>query len=432
VLELITSLWLHLTGQTQPLQLRDPQGIGHLISQPWGNLLDARDPEAEAIVQRYLQTLSGQGLSPAAQGVWLQSGMVLLANHQGQTPLPAASLTKTATTLAALETWGPAHQFDTLISTTGTVQSGVLNGDLIIQGGGDPMFVWEEAIAVGAALNRLGIKQVTGDLVITGSFLMNFEFDPLKSGVLLKQALDSRQWDAEAQAQFAKLPPGTAAPVVAIAGSVRTAEPVTAKLLIKRRSLPLAFLLKRMNIYSNNVMSEQLSRLLGGAAITAQKAAAAAGVSPQEIRLANGSGLGPENQISPHAVTAIMAAIERYAMTQNLTLADLFPVSGTDIGTIEDRQIPRLSVVKTGTLSDVSALSGVMPTRDRGLVWFTILNRGTNLDALRAQQDVLLQQLQRQWGTMATRPAEITPRLATNDPRNQLGAMERSEVPIGG
>jgi len=53
------------------------------------------------------------------QGVWIQSGPVLMANHQGTVPLPAASLTKIVTSLAALKTWGPAHQFETLISATG-------------------------------------------------------------------------------------------------------------------------------------------------------------------------------------------------------------------------------------------------------------------------------------------------------------------------
>jgi len=67
-----------------------------------------------------------------------------MANHQGTVPLPAASLTKIVTSLAALKTWGPAHQF-------GLVQPACkrwsVAGDLIIQGSGDPFFVWEEAIA---------------------------------------------------------------------------------------------------------------------------------------------------------------------------------------------------------------------------------------------------------------------------------------------
>jgi serine-type D-Ala-D-Ala carboxypeptidase/endopeptidase (penicillin-binding protein 4) len=307
----------------------------------------------------------------------------------------------------------------------------VLQGDLIIQAAGDPMFVWEEAIALGAALNQLGIRQVTGDLVVTGPFVMNFEVDPVKSGTLLKQGINAATWDADAKAQYAKLTVKTVQPQVAIAGTVRSAPPMpTAKLLIKHQSLPLWNLVKRLNVYSNNVMAEMLAQLLGGQTAVMQKASTAAGLSPQEIRLVNGSGLGVENQISPHAAATMFAAVQRYASAHNLTIADLFPIAGTDVGTIDDRNLPRNAVVKTGTLNDVSALAGFLPTESRGLVLFTILNRGTNLDGLRASQDVLLQQLQRAWGTPPQRLTEISPIAPSKGELINLGSMARNQVPV--
>jgi serine-type D-Ala-D-Ala carboxypeptidase/endopeptidase (penicillin-binding protein 4) len=425
--------WLNWIGQPKLLEIKDPVGISRRISEPWTVLMGTADPEAERIMQQYLAQLKTQGLPIEQQGVWLQSGLFLLAQHKGQTPLPAASLTKIATTLAALETWGPNHQFDTLVttSTNATIQNGVLQGDLMIQATGDPMFVWEEAIALGAALNQLGIRQVTGDLIVTGPFVMNFEPDPLKSGTLLKEGINATTWDDAAKAQYAKLPAGTPQPQVAIAGTVRSAAPIPgAKLLIKHQSLPLWNLVKRLNVYSNNVMAEMLARLLGGQNAVMQKAAAAAGISPQEIHLVNGSGLGVENQISPHAIATMFAAVQRYAGTHNLTVADLFPIAGTDVGTIEERNIPRNAVVKTGTLNDVSALAGFLPTQSHGLVLFTILNRGTNLDGLRASQDVMLQQLQRAWGAPPQRPTEISPIAPTQGELINLGSMARNQVPV--
>ncbi|WP_442948269.1 hypothetical protein [Nostoc sp.] len=47
-------------------------------------------------------------------------------------------------------------------------------------------------------------------------------------------------------------------------------------------------------------------------------------------------------------------------------------------GTIHRRHILAATVIKTGRLHDVSSLAGVMPTCDRSLVWFAILNLGTN------------------------------------------------------
>jgi serine-type D-Ala-D-Ala carboxypeptidase/endopeptidase (penicillin-binding protein 4) len=412
------------------LEIKDPVGISRRISEPWAVLSDSRDPAAEAIVQAYLQSLGSLGLPPQQQGVWLQSGLFHLADNQGQTPLPAASLTKIATSLAALQTWGPNHQFPTAIMTNGTIQNGVLQGDLIIQGGGDPMFVWEEAIGLGNGLNQLGIRQVTGDLIVSQNFVMNFDWDPLKSGTWLKQAINAATWPEATQAQYAKMPPGTDKPQVAIAGSVRTAAaPLKATPLFTRQSLPLWNLVKRLNVYSNNFMSESLARQLGGPSIVMERATAAAGMNPNQIRLVNGSGLGEENQISPQAATLMFAAIQRYASLHQLNIADLFPIAGTDVGTIDDRDLPRNAVVKTGTLNSVSALAGVIPTKERGLVSFAIINRGTNLEGLRDRQDVLLRQLQQAWGAPVQRPIEISPIASSQDELVKLGTMSRNVMP---
>ena len=127
------------------------------------------------------------GLDAEYHGVWLQSAEGILAHHQGTVPMPAASLTKVATTLAALRTWGPTYQFITLIDATGPIQDGVLRGDLLVQGGGDPFFVTEDALALRQSLQELGLKRVTGKLIISGNFFMNFTTNPALSGKLLKQ-----------------------------------------------------------------------------------------------------------------------------------------------------------------------------------------------------------------------------------------------------
>lgn len=399
---------------------------------PWAVMPGEPDAVTQATLRQYLGGLNRQGLAESSQGVWLQSGAHFLASNQGTTPLPAASLTKVATSLVALEMWGPEHQFETLISATGPIQEGVLQGDLVIQGGGDPLLVWEEAIALGNALNRLGIAKVTGNLVLTGDFLMNFETKPEKAGALFKQAIDANSWSSEAADQYQKLPAGTPRPHVAIAGGVQVVNYGAGLLpkqilLLRHHSLRLSQILKLMNIYSNNVIAESLANSLGGSAVVAQQAAIAAGVPQDEIRLKNGSGLGTENQISPRAVCAMFATIQRYLQFRNLTIADLFPVSGVDGGTIDYRKIPQDAVVKTGTLNDVSALAGVVPTRDRGFVWFAMLNRGTDLDDLRDRQDKLLQAIVQQWGAVSTRPRTLSPN-STKPVGALLGATERNEA----
>ncbi|MGB8685905.1 MAG: D-alanyl-D-alanine carboxypeptidase, partial [Microcoleus sp.] len=94
------------------------------------------------------------------------------------------------------------------------------------------------------------------------------------------------------------------------------------------------------------------------------------------------------------------------------------------------RHIPPYAVVKTGTLDSVIALAGAIPTRDRGLVWFAIINRGTDWDSLRAQQDLFLQKLVQQWGIAPTLPLAMEPHIDGAKPA--LGAANRSDILLGG
>lgn len=424
----LISFWLDLVGlHAKPLEALE---LLALHSSPALVLAPSADRVGVNTMQQYLHKLATKGLKRADQGIWMQSGLGLLASNNGKVPLPAASLTKVATSLVALKTWGPERNFQTLVSATGPISQGVLHGDLVITGGGDPLFVWEEAIALGNSLNSLGINRVTGNLVITGNFAMNFKSDPHVAGEFLKQALDSDRWGSAVTAQYSTLPPGTPRPRVAIAGTVQVPTFVNPKqiLLLRQHSLPLSQILKEMNVYSNNEMAQMLGDLLGGASVVQQQAATWAGVPNSEILLVNTSGLGVENRISPRAVCAMFMAIERELLRHQMSVADLFPIAGRDHrGTLKTRHIPSSTVIKTGTLNDVSALAGVMPTRDRGLVWFAIINRGSDVERLRVEQDHLLQRLVQQWHLAPIVPAAITPHPVVAVP-TRLGADSRIEI----
>jgi len=367
------------------------------------------DPVAKQAISTMLNELKQAGLTNPAQGVWIQShdGAIASGNLASR-PLPAASLTKIVTTLAALQTWGSNYRFITNILSTGNLVGDTLKGDLIIEGGGDPFFVWEEAIALGNKLNQLGLKRIQGNLIITGKFAMNFETNSLESANLLRLAFDSSRWEGEVAEQYAMMPAGTLKPQLVVLGSVRTVPNLSAanvpnstnsKLLIAHASLPLWQILKRMNTFSNNEMSEMLASQLGSGRQVAAIAAKTADVPLSEINLINGSGLGQANQISPRAVVAILMAVHNRAQAEGLTLADLFPISDCNCGTIEGRKMPKGAIVKTGTLSDVSALAGVFQTQQHGAIWFAIVNRGDgDIDAFHRSQDNLLQTLVAKWG----------------------------------
>ena len=358
------------------------------------------DLVTETLVKAYLQNLTAQNLLAERQGIWVQSDWNILASNRGEIPLRAASLTKIATTLAAFSKWGGQHQFTTDIYVTGDLENGVITGDLIVRGTGDPLFVWEEAIALGNALNQLGIREIRGNILVSDRFYMNYEDRSLAAGELLKQALDRQLWSWQTTRQYLQMPAGTKQPEVAIARPVKAVDlfPADARLLIRHRSLPLAEILRQMNVYSNNSMAQMLADLVGGADRVAKISAEIAGFPTAEIKLINGSGLGEKNRISPRAVCQMLMAIDRLLQSHSFSAADLFPTAGRDlVGTVRDRGLPTGTTIKTGTLDNVSALAGVIPTSDRGNVYFSIINYGGQIEYFRQQQDKLLNEIVQSW-----------------------------------
>jgi D-alanyl-D-alanine carboxypeptidase/D-alanyl-D-alanine-endopeptidase (penicillin-binding protein 4) len=308
----------------------------------------------------------------------------------------------------------------TQFGTTGSIQDGVLQGDLVVQGGEDPLFVWEEAIAVGNLLNQMGIKQVRGNLIVVSKFYMNFEDNPLTSGNLLKQGLNAQIWSAAAKTEYRALPPGTPKPQVAIAGSVRVmpSTPNNVKPLVRHYSPPLAELLKTMNEYSNNMMNAMLIDSVGGLQAIAQKSAESAGVPQSEIQL-TGSDF---KRVSPRAACAMFLAIERYLQPYQMTIGDVFAIVGQDPGILNQRWLPRLSVIKSGQLQNVNAIAGALPTQKHGTVWFAIMNFGNYYDGFSNEQQLLLKNLLNDWGAAQSLPTELAPLPArrNNTSKNEI------------
>lgn len=80
-----------------------------------------------------------------------------------------ASTMKLVTSLAALDLIGPHYRWKTNVYTNGSIVAGVLQGDLIWQGSGDPKLVPEELSKIMASLRQLGIEKIDGDLIFDRS-----------------------------------------------------------------------------------------------------------------------------------------------------------------------------------------------------------------------------------------------------------------------
>ena len=89
------------------------------------------------------------------------TGEVLEAMN-GDLGLPPASTLKTITSLYALETLGPDFRFATRLVATGPVEGGVLKGDLVLVGSGDPTLDTDRLAELSQGLTAAGITRVDG------------------------------------------------------------------------------------------------------------------------------------------------------------------------------------------------------------------------------------------------------------------------------
>lgn len=93
------------------------------------------------------------------------SGAVLEARAPDQ-PVPPASVAKAVTALYALERLGPEFRFATRVLATGPVVGGVVQGDLVLAGGGDPTLQTDQLGDLVAALAQRGITGLSGRFLI--------------------------------------------------------------------------------------------------------------------------------------------------------------------------------------------------------------------------------------------------------------------------
>ena len=97
---------------------------------------------------------------------------------QADRPVNPASLMKLVTTYAGLDLLGPAFTWTTSVWLRGTVTNGVLNGDLVIKGSGDPKLVLERLWLLLRRVQQAGVREIHGDIVLDRSALSPGDVNP--------------------------------------------------------------------------------------------------------------------------------------------------------------------------------------------------------------------------------------------------------------
>jgi len=390
-------------------------GVGASPGQAGGGLL-ATPLLSPARVPRTLQDIwagarlaseLGKAMSPAVLGAGtashscaevVQEGHVVYQDHPGLSVLPASNM-KLVTATALLDMLGPRYRFRTSVMTLRAPIGGVVDGDLYLVGGGDPLLrlpsyaadieggdpVYTDVTRLVGLLEAAGVREVTGSVVGDDT-----RYDSVRAvaswpasyagegdvGPLSALGIDDGFAVAGGAVPVSAAPPVQSAGVLSdllrragikvdgppLAGST----PTGARRLAELVSPPLNRVLGEVLRESDNTAMELLTKELGfkraGVGSTAAGVAevradlAADGIPTGGLANVDGSGLSRSDRVT----CALLVAVLERAGYGGLLMRDL-PVAA-ESGTLADELKGTVAAgrvhAKTGTLDGVKALSG--------------------------------------------------------------------------
>ena len=145
-----------------------------LLMLPFGGAASAALPPAVA------RAFAEQHIPLAAVSAYVQElGKAQpLVSHQPGRPMSPASTMKLVTTLAGLELLRPEYRWKTEAYADGRIEGGVLDGNLVLKGYGDPKITVEQFQQLIAELRSTGLSTIRGDLIVDRSYFAPVRYDP--------------------------------------------------------------------------------------------------------------------------------------------------------------------------------------------------------------------------------------------------------------
>jgi len=135
---------------------------------------------AAALPEPVAHAFVDQGIPLSAVGAYVQEigEPRALVVHHATRPMNPASTMKLVTTFAALELLGPDYRWRTEAYADGPVAGGVLDGNLVLKGYGDPKITVEQFEELIQRLRGAGLVSIRGDLVLDRSYFAAAKYDP--------------------------------------------------------------------------------------------------------------------------------------------------------------------------------------------------------------------------------------------------------------
>jgi serine-type D-Ala-D-Ala carboxypeptidase/endopeptidase (penicillin-binding protein 4) len=355
----------------------------------------------------------------AAVAVDLETGQTVFARHQSLALVPASN-EKLAVAYAALTLLGPEYRLDTIVYGEGGLVGAAWKGNLVLKGFGDPTLTRGDLRRLALQVRAAGVRRVTGRIEVDESY-----FDSRRTGPAWKPyyylnespSLSALTVDRGSFRGWLTKQPAIAAGtlfryalrsvgVAVHGGTVRGVADALAEQIASTESEPLSRIVGYMNRESDNFTAELLLKQLGavdGVGGTSAAGAASvrrvlheAAVPLAGVRIVDGSGLSPRNQLTAGALIGILVAawhdpLIRPAFMQSLAVAG---VNGTLRHRMQGPPARGVVHAKTGTTMESSALSGYVRTRYA----FAVLQNGRPVSQFwaRRAQDQFARVLARQ------------------------------------
>ncbi len=401
-----------LGGTAAPALAQDPAGLQAALA-----------PQARAL-----------GSQSGALVVDLGTGRRLYARNAARALVPASN-EKLLTTAAALQRLGADARLRTTVrlapdATLG--EDGVVRGDLRLVGAGDPSLTSAGLDALAAEVVAAGVTRLTGGVVGDGTlfdgrrgapstgYRADLELGGSLGGLVFSHGIPGAVGPAQAAAARLQIllaargvKAGLKARALVPAAAVRQAAavpedadpaepaapaepavPATDGVLAGLDSPTIAALAAATNVPSDNFYAEMLLKLLGadagaGGTSPAGLAVLRSALAELGVRatVADGSGLSRGNRVAPDQVVKLLTVM--HASPLAASYEGSLAVVGRS-GTVRKRMrgTPAAGAcsAKTGTLTGVSALSGVCRVGGRTLA-FSIISNGVYSPAAKRRED---------------------------------------------
>lgn len=346
-----------------------------------------------------LDALGRSGASQIAAQVTIEGAGQVVELRSGQPMLPA-STQKIYTAGAALLELGPGARLRTEVRATATPAGGVVAGDIVLVGSGDPSLAADDLLRLAGGVRAAGVTTVTGNLLVDDTLFDRVRSGPnwvagyvgRQSAPLSAVAVDGNRYrrdgsflsdPATAGGEVFRMALGIAG--VTVGGRVLVAQPLAPTVaLAVHRSAPMRELIRPALKHSDNFTSEQLFKLLGTRAGGGSHDGAMAALARVTHRLGmprgggvDGSGLSRWNSATAaHEATWLWrlrdTAVGGYFKAAMSVACHDGTLRGRMCGTPASGRV----FAKTGTLNGVITLAGYTTTADGRDVAFSILLNG--------------------------------------------------------